>query len=530
MAIVNNTAGEIGDVLRFDADAPIVGILSLDSYTDVTINETGTRLFDKEFSYSFNGVTFSDWIELTNPNLQAVPVQATDFFHIQYRYTRIGVDPTDILTWQEITLNTTSQASDCPIFDASVFKKFFDCDDTEALGWAVNVYQKLHEQGIVPKYITRAEENTLRSDADYQAYWMSVTTFFAYLVKLARVLENFHTDIDLLQEYLRQFDQLTCGNEALDELGTLLLTQIQSIARRGSTDIYRQATAAGEPNGELLRLLCWKDSDEFVIGVNQARHIGWCIGNNSPMYRSKTDNLHLTKAYEFTPDVLDLTPYPLLTANGTVQLATESTLDVMEITNVTIAEVAGIGDVTDQDKMIVVEATSPTNYEITFLVKGGEPISFGCYGFDISFNPVSMQNAQDGSSTDLFFTEESLGRSDKYYLVRGIIFNSGAALQPGVKTNLDVGNNLRMPSTINYIIPYIVLDNTSGGGASGSVYLYDIKVNPASLPYSNGYLNNGKLVEVICENNNGNYTDEEVTAIMRKKLIPYNTSFKNTFV
>ena len=134
-----------------------------------------------------------------------------------------------------------------------------------------------------------------------------------------------------------------------------------------------------------------------------------------------------------------------------------------------------------------------------------------------------MQNAQDGVATNFFFAEETLARNDKYYLVRGIIFNSGATLQPGVNTNLAIGNNLRMPSTINWIMPYIILDNTNGGVASGSIYLYDIKINPASLPYSNGYLNNGKLVEVICENNNGNYTDDEVTAIMRKKLIPYNT-------
>ena len=88
MAIVENIASEIGDVILIRDSVPIVGLVTLASFTDSVVNETGTKFFTKEFRYSTDGINFTTWIELTNPNIAAVNVTPTSTFVTEYRYIR----------------------------------------------------------------------------------------------------------------------------------------------------------------------------------------------------------------------------------------------------------------------------------------------------------------------------------------------------------------------------------------------------------------------------------------------------------
>ena len=94
MAIVENKATEYGDVILIKADVPIVGLITLTSFTDTVINETASKFFKKEFRYSTDGINFGPWIALTNANVAAVNITAHTVFMVEYRYTRIGSDPT----------------------------------------------------------------------------------------------------------------------------------------------------------------------------------------------------------------------------------------------------------------------------------------------------------------------------------------------------------------------------------------------------------------------------------------------------
>jgi hypothetical protein len=86
--IVGNTCSEIGDVLLMESSIPITGLTSITSFIDVIIGETGTRFFLKEFSYSNDGLNFSNFIPLNNSNLSAITISSTDYFLFNYRYTR----------------------------------------------------------------------------------------------------------------------------------------------------------------------------------------------------------------------------------------------------------------------------------------------------------------------------------------------------------------------------------------------------------------------------------------------------------
>ena len=105
MAISKNTSSEPGDIITIRASVVIDGIVELSSYVTDVDNETGDRYFDKEFRYSIDqGHTYTDWAELTNPNIDAIEVHAEKGILIEYRYTRAGADATDTIAFNSVTL------------------------------------------------------------------------------------------------------------------------------------------------------------------------------------------------------------------------------------------------------------------------------------------------------------------------------------------------------------------------------------------------------------------------------------------
>ena len=210
MAIVGNTASEIGDVMIIVTDIPLTGISSITGYTDSTVGETGTRFFDKKFRYSLDGglnFNIEDYIDLNPTNLTAVPVDPTYDIIFEYRYERAGTDATGLLEWNSTNLTTTSVpyvSGDS--FDSSIFSYFFTTSyHPVLLGWCLNVLEKLYSPGILPQSMTRNEnQNVNQDDRDFIDFWRSVTHYYALLVGYARGFEEFRSNKLLLVEYLRQ--------------------------------------------------------------------------------------------------------------------------------------------------------------------------------------------------------------------------------------------------------------------------------------------------------------------------------------
>jgi hypothetical protein len=191
MAIVGNISNEIGDVMIIKSAIPIIGIINLTSYTDLTTGETGTSYFQKEFRYSLDGFIFSTWEELTDINLQAITIRPVDYFFIEYRYTHKGSVVSDLI-FNSVTINGDFEYLSCGVtFENSIFAEFIQCPDEEVLGWCINVTQKLYEKGIVPSYIDRGNRE---EDQDYIDFWRTIAFFFAILVIYARKFENFSSN------------------------------------------------------------------------------------------------------------------------------------------------------------------------------------------------------------------------------------------------------------------------------------------------------------------------------------------------
>jgi len=642
MAVVDNKATAIGDSILIEAEAPIIGLIGLTDFIDTVTGEDGSRFFYKEFRYSINGgITFSNWVELTDTNLQEISVNVSDIFKVEYRYTRTGSSSQGELSFEDITLQGDIQDPSCgPVYEQSVFSKFFSCSDTQVLAWCINVTAKLYNKGIVPNFITRNQEDTTQ-DQDYLDFWTSVSCFFALFVYYARQYESFETNPDLMKEYLSQKGLYICECcTDLEDLVYLMGSFLDEVRKRGTYEIVKKKSDGRPVDGELLRLICYDENcDEFIFHNPKEQYVGWKLGFCSPLYMGNMGQEELIKAYELTRDVQDLDNYPLfnsayvsleeddlgntksqkdvigidfdlaqidefvsisvsedgapavdiqITYTGnptsdllslksafnssglsitTVDWSNEgfkltgdpgirfeyynknlvivaplefSKRDVIKLEGAPSGELSGIGPSnesgnlleSDSDKAIVVD--NQLDYEISFLVKknvDSNNLTFGVRSYDLNGNPVFLNSINTGNAQNYFFLRKTLpivSEEDDYYLIRGIIYstNTDVISDPnGYQLNIGYGEHLRFGGRICKIIPEVYIDNTqNGSGVSDAVYIHDFKVRILRTPYSVGFINTKNLTQIWLKNNNTSKTINQVEDIIRRFLVPYNSS------
>lgn len=451
-----------------------------------------------------------------------------------------------------------------PVFDKSIFKKYFDSDDANAIAWANNVLDKLKAKGGVAEFILREDKDG--NPTNFDDLFLPTAIFFSYLVQLARQFENFTDDDFLSDQYLLQHGQFT-GGESLIQLVYAISNSLRIRAQRGTNNMVAISNDVGVPNGELLRLINWGVQEFFKLGTARPQFNGWNLSNSSPGHRGCTGRYDLNIGYEYTEDVEDLSKYPLIHGED-VSLTTFEGKNCIEITNVLFGDVAGIG-LDDSTKRIVVDPRF--DFEITFYVAQDiidNNITFGCLAFDSVGDPVKLEKITDSSKTNFFFEGRALNQFNKFYFIRGILFNKDKAnvTAEDAKLNIGFGQNLRMPQNVVSIIPYIVLDDNlsadsqslgdsfieptldgdtldgdtldadfgfedSGSSAYDgipSIFLWNIKITPCALKYERCYLNNKNFVDLIFQNKNGKWSNVQIDSILRKYFIPYNTAFKTT--
>lgn len=442
-------------------------------------------------------------------------------------------------------------------FNRSVFKTYFDFDDAELESWTQNVLTKLRQKGIVAEFIERDFDEP---DENFDALYEPIVKFFGYLVRLAREFEEFKSNEFLANQYLQGKGIFTCGDETLDELAYSITNLLRVRSRRGTIKSIQPAQNIGEANGEILNLLCWDELTIFILGNAQAKYNGLNVDNCSPLYRGTTGRYDLNVGYEFTEDVVSLDPYPLINS-GYIGIQKYNGKTCIHIQNTSVNDVSGIGLI-DLDKKIVINPN--LDYEITFEIAQDityENISFGVKCFDFSGNEISTESIITGTDRNYFFQTRRLNKADKFYFVRGIIYNKDQSLLPysDARLNIGFGESLRFPETAVSIIPYIVMDNNllddsdsqedyydsdsisidesdsedinsdsesfSSYDGFPSIYLWNIKVTPSALDYERCYINNKNFIDIICSNSNGNHDIESIKDILRKYFIPYNTAF-----
>lgn len=518
---VNKTATRIDQSITFEA-APILGATALTSFTDSITGETGTRYFEKYFQYSLDGVNFSKTQPLTNGNLAAITFDTYSILVIRLMYIRKGSDATGNLTVNTWTLSGTFTPLDNTkyfYYNKSIFTQFFQPNDAIVLTWAVNVLQKMYYPGVVPKYIERGKnQNENGEDDDYIAFWFSVTHYLSYLVNYGRVFENFDQYRKVLIEYLKQQGMLFCEDEiTMPDLQTLMKNFYREIAERGTESIIKiKGQDNAEVDGELRRLICWDNTDEFSFGLVPRHQIGWNIGNSSPLYKRNQSNYFSNKSYEKTKDFNDLSVYPKTGTN--LSILTEGDKKVLQI-----GLNSGIG-AADPTKAIPID--SNLNYTIEFRVSQAalsNNLNFGLIGYDENDVALSFESIQLGApNTDYFVQGGNLNIANKYYTIRGILYNKNHVKMSAQNSrlNLGFGQNLRCPASCVKIVPWI--NNT----VASNIKIWDLQVRVSSLNSSLGFIQTNHLMTGYLKNNNHKYNFDQVTNLIREFLIPYNSWLK----
>jgi len=527
MAIIENKVTAEGDVLIIKPEVPVVGLVSLLNFVDTTVNESATDYFLKEFRYSVDaGITFSSWIELTLPNIQSVSISKENQFVIEYRYTRVGNAPEVELEFEDILVSGEIEELPYPIYKSIYFDDFFNVNDINVYGWALNVLEKLYMKGILPEYMTRGQKTTvITEDLDFLSLWGTITHYFAILVYFARQFRDITQHQKLVESFLLN-KGLEVGNADIEEVLLLFYSYIEEIGKRGSYQITDKKVDGYTIDGELIRLINYEDPDEFILAHLKPEEIGWCVGISSPVWNGTENIKNLIKGYEFTKEVVDLNKYPLINPS---YISIDG--DDMLIQNVPVGSTSGIYQDGDSTKMLNVNKN--LDYEVSFMCKlgvAGTKVTFGIKGYDESGNNVNLLRATDGVSSNNFFTTQTFKTLSNYYWVRGIIYNQNENVNTN-KTMFPNGVHLKFdPNTnIKKIVPNILLDNTTGA-SSNSARFYNIKIRPLKTPLTRGQLGMKNIILGYFTNNNLTYSLNKVENKIKNSLLPANSFFKGKYL
>lgn len=485
MSVVNNTLSEINDSIVFTMDFPVDGINSLTGFTEGVEGETVDRFFNREFRYAIDAINFTDWIDLNNTNLQSIPIETTDFFQAEFRYTRAGTDNTGLLTFNWVRLNytTTLECRDHPYFDKSIFKYFFECPEEEDIRtWCISVLRKLYFPGIVPLTLIRNENRNLnKEDKDYIAFWKTVACLFSIIVNYGRSFEKLNTDQRLMSRYLENQDIIVSKDQTIEDLQYLMNNLYDEIRQRGTVNIASKKDISNGKyvDGELLRLIEYDDRcDELIFDITR---LGWILDIHSPMYRGIAQD-HAIKGYE-TSNVLSLSNYPLINGDK-VSIIDESGEKIIKITGVADNTKAGIGFVdfanpTLNEKGFLFNIDPFLDYEISFMVRGDAPFTVGAYGYNLALVSTNPDTINPLNNTNFAIVKQKVPIEGDWFWVRVILFNNNqvSSLSSEVRnTSLGLGNNLRLPSSLCKAAFEITLDRTTGSNQDPTVSDHSIGI------------------------------------------------------
>lgn len=514
MAIVENRSSEIGDVICIQTNTPVIGITALNSFVDNTDDETASRFFDKEFRYSFDGgITFSSWIDLTNANLMDVPVQRTDVFVIEYRYIRTGTDPAGTIAFNNVLVDTDFDRINCGnAFISSVYGQFLTCDNLCSLNWAINVLEKLYNNGVLPQYIERRvdqDENVnLRRDQDFIDFWFTNTLYFSYLVCYARIFENFINNRDLTLEYDKQRDLFICDDEELQNVVYLANNYHHEIAKRGTYRMFEAIDNNGvELLGEFHRLICRAVCDDFTFSLTRPENLGWRLGSSSPMFRE----VQLQDGTIKNPTWSD--PNNIPTFGSGTSVTTVDGVEVVQISGDNSIVPSGIGWDNSQSSIFEDGIIVDPNYDYLLTVQMrqetlGDYLSLGVDAFDNDGNQYNLLSVIDNVPSNDFFVNESLNQAGRFYTVKAIIYgrHQPPMSENQARLNIGFGRHLKFSDArICRIIPRIGVltpiqttpppppipsvdfcGGIFGSGGQGVTRVFDVTI-PTGFAASNGF-------------------------------------------
>lgn len=551
----DNVLKNIGDVLIVPVSPQITGKIRFTEYSDTVVGETTARTLKREYRISPDGIFWGEWNILSNENLSSDEFITDTLLTIQVRYTRTGTDTSGEIEFKTIDFMGSWEQIlfVAPTLDTSIFSNIISTPELKSL--EENIFKKLYYRGILPQYITRAANSDEQEDEDFIDLFFSVSRYFSLIIRFFKRFENFQQDFDLMKEQVRQyglyFDEATITLEDLKYLAQNMYDQI----RQRGTDMIFKHKGYLLPNGdtlkidgEFLRLVRSSKSDELLYENIPLEKVGWCLGQCSPMYRGTARSKYLNKTKEDTEDFQNLSDF-VLSHQGRGNYSLVTTSDGKKVIRLNV-EVGGgqtgLGRLNDSqiasDNYYVVD--SKLDYEITFAFKirgswdkKSSKLLFGVEGFDglkNKLNDAFITPNGDQISEQFFNNDFSNFKEGVWYFVRGIIHCYSTVNTDNVLTNLGIGNNLYFNNSfVKYMLPKIQLVSTN----TASIDLWDYKIRPLVrgtdiLPlkngtqnsYSLGFIQSSRIFYAYVRNNNNSQSQEEITDIIEKYLLPYDVT------
>ena len=549
---MSNVLQNIGDTLIVNVVPKISGRVHITEFSDSWTGVTDSRTVSKEFRATSNGIFWNEWRELTNENLSTDEYISDGQFTIQLRFTRTGTDGSGEITFNNIDFygSRVALAFEAPTLMSSMFSDIIGTDVLRQL--EENLFKKLYFRGILPKYIIRAENVDEKEDADFIDVFYSVARFFAIMIRFFNRFESFRSDYDLMLENVRQYGlYFNESDVTLEQLQYLSQHLLDEIRKRGTAMIFKRQgdVVNGQPlpvDGEFIRLVRSKKNDELLYENVPLYRVGWCIGKSSPMYRGTCQSEFLNKTKENSEDFNNFSNFFLeKSGSGNYALQSFDSKQVLNLSKGSGSGMAGLGRNADEDisedDLIVVD--SRLDYEITFAFQvrsgrnNGNRLLFGVEGFDTLTNKLNdafITPNGDQVSEEFFNVPITTWRQGSWYYARGIIHAYSTMNVDESKTNLGIGTNLYFNNSfVKYILPKIQIS----GSSSMSVAIWDYKIRPLVrgtniLPlksgeensHSLGFIQSQRIFYSYVRNNNNSQSKDEITDIIEKYLLPFDTT------
>jgi hypothetical protein len=381
------------------------------------------------------------------------------------------------------------------IYNKTVFKRFFEENDPAVMEWAENVLEKVSSPGILPTFIKKDGE-------DFKAYWETVCHIFALVVLYAKQYNEIDTNKILFELFIENRGLVTDEVNTLEQMKYLFNNYVREYRKRGTLDIVNKE---GMILGELLRLIRYKTEDEFIFALLMSRDTGWTMGCSSPTWNRTDTVLNVTKGYETTESVKDLNAYPLVNPTGVV-IVDDIDNNGTPIQAMTFVGNALVGISSEIDKTKLLPISENLSYQISFKVKtssaSNQNLKFGVEVFNEAVQPMICKESYGSAESNNFVSGSKgileLPVAGVYYECRAILSRKNRAYAKQLELNFPKGRGLQMKDGMKFLSLSLIQDRSN---SFASVYIYDIKIKPLSLPFYQGNLGEKDVIAAYYLNN-----------------------------
>jgi hypothetical protein len=185
MAVNGSQTNENGDAILISLQEPYKDVVEVLGFSDETSGESTSVYFNKSFRWGIDGVTYSDWIPLSNASLESLLLEPINPFWVQYKYEQVG-DGT--LEFKSIALEIVT--------DGGVICKIpqINCCDSDSMTGAQNLVVDCCGGSWNPYDISRAVQT-------YKQLSAVASNLFGFCVKYFKTSADQRSRDVILKEY-----------------------------------------------------------------------------------------------------------------------------------------------------------------------------------------------------------------------------------------------------------------------------------------------------------------------------------------